>query len=109
MGERENFHSGNKCRDNSQQRTERIEQLLGDLIGLTAKMNVRITNEENQLAELEFILARLDSRYKILQKKQESIQLRLAKLENGQSAEINKRQSFVLEGRDRFPQSSERM
>ncbi|CAH0345111.1 hypothetical protein [Bacillus sp. CECT 9360] len=105
MGERKSFCSCNECRGQTQQRTERIEQLLGDLIGLTAKMNVRIANEENQLAELEFILARLDSRYKILEKKHESILLRLAKL----SAEMNRRQSFVLEGRDRFPQSSDRL
>lgn len=109
MGEREKFCACSECRDHSDQRTERTEQLLGDLIGLSAKMNVRITNEENQLSELEFILARLDSRYKILQKNQESILLRLAKLENHQRAELNRRQSFVLEGRDRFPQSSDKL
>lgn len=90
----------------SYQQMERVEELVGDLIRFIARTNVKTTNGEHQLAELEFILARLESRYKALQKSNESILVRLANLENHLESDTGRKQSFLLEGGKRLPQYS---
>lgn len=90
----------------SYQQMERVEELVGDLIRFIGKTNVKTTNGENQLAELEFILARLESQYKTLQRRNESILLRLANLERRLESDGGRTQSFLLEGGHRFPQYS---
>jgi hypothetical protein len=91
------------------QRMEKVEELIGDLIRFIARTNAKTTNGENQLAELEFILARLDSQQKTLLAQNESILRRLTNLESHQDTEQSRRKSFVMDGRERerFPQSFE--
>ena len=123
MGEKESLQSCCKCscigegnhfgngfsRSNriaSYQQMERVEELVGDLIRFIGKTNVKTTNGENQLAELEFILARLESQYKTLQRRNESILLRVANLERRLKLDGGRTQSFLMEGGHRLPQYS---
>ncbi|PLT35836.1 hypothetical protein [Bacillus sp. V5-8f] len=68
-------------RTTSYKQIDRMEELIGDLIGFIAKTNAKTANGENQLAELEIILARLESQYKYLKKNNDSLLKRMASLE----------------------------
>lgn len=63
------------------QRIERVEQITGDLISFIAKTQVKTTNFEYQLVQLEMIAARLETKYKVLIKENAEILQRLEKLE----------------------------
>jgi len=63
------------------QRIERVEQITGDLISFIAKTQVKTTNFEYQLVQLEVIAARLETKYKVLVKENADILQRLEKLE----------------------------
>lgn len=63
------------------QRIERVEQITGDLISFIAKNQVKMTNFEYQLVQLEMIAARLETKYKALINENAEILQRLEKLE----------------------------
>ncbi|RFU60745.1 hypothetical protein [Peribacillus glennii] len=94
----------NSIRTAPYQQIDRMEELIGDLIGFIAKTNAKTALGENQLFELEIIIARLESQYKILQKNNESLLSRIASLEKRLDSETLRRQAFLLEGVQRVPQ-----
>ncbi|SFC22519.1 hypothetical protein SAMN05443252_102277 [Bacillus sp. OV322] len=84
---------------NFQQKTERTDQLIGDLIRYIAKTHVKVSNSEYQMVQLEIILARVESESKALRAQNESLIQRLSELEQAAIPQtIRRKQSFFMEG-----------
>ncbi|WP_419882369.1 hypothetical protein ACN6MY_00620 [Peribacillus sp. B-H-3] len=84
---------------NIQQRAERTDQLIGDLIRYIAKTHVKVSNSEYQMVQLEIILARVESESKALRAQNESLLQRLSELEQAAIPQtIRRKQSFFMEG-----------